>query len=188
MIWVPARNTLVEDPIWKSPPATSGSGHERPALSDDQFSSFSDLSPYKNLGRSIFDSLTLAPMVIPAPATSAHVSIPLPLPRPQHLPKGANGLLSDAQIAGIKNRLKLSSAQAKYWPEVEAALRDVVQRHLQSRGTDHNGAWVVDVNSPDVKRLVHASAPLIRELREDQKSELRQLVRMIGLSTVASHI
>ena len=126
-------------------------------------------------------------MVIPAPAASAHVSIPLPLPRPQHLPKGANGLLNDAQIAGIKSRLKLSSAQAEYWPEVEAALRDVVQRHLQKRGTDH-GAGVVDINSPDVQRLVQASVPLLRELREDQKRELRQLVRMIGLGTVASHI
>jgi hypothetical protein len=46
----------------------------------------------------------------------------------------------------------------------------------------------VDINSPDVQRLVQASAPLLRELREDQKRELRQLVRMIGLSTVASHI
>jgi hypothetical protein len=96
--------------------------------------------------------------------------------------------LNDAQIASIKNRLKLSPKQAEYWPEVEAALRDVVQRQLQKRSTDQNSAWIMDVNSTDVQRLVQASAPLIRELREDQKRELRNLVRMIGLSTVASYI
>jgi hypothetical protein len=96
--------------------------------------------------------------------------------------------LNDAQIAGIKNRLKLSPKQAEYWPEVEAALRDVVQRQLQKRSTDQNSAWIMDVNSTDVQRLVQASAPLIRELREDQKRELRNLVRMIGLSTVTSYI
>jgi hypothetical protein len=33
-----------------------------------------------------------------------------------------------------------------------------------------------------------SSTPLIREIREDQKREVRELVRMIGLGTVASHI
>ena len=178
-----------ENTIQNSHRATSGSAQEIfPVLSDDQFSSFGELSLYKNLGRSIFDSLALAPMVVPAPADPAHVSNPLPQSRSRHVPKISNGLLNDAQIAGIKNRLNLSPQQAEYWPDVEAALRAVVQRHLQRRGTDQNGAWVMDVNSPDVQRLVHASAPLIRELREDQKRELRQLIRMIGLGTVASHI
>jgi hypothetical protein len=180
---------LAEDTIRESHRATSGSAQEVfPILSDDQFSSFNDLSSYTNLGRSIFDSLTLAPMVVPARVNPAHVSIPLPPRRPQHLPRVSNGLLNDAQIASIKNRLKLSPKQAEYWPEVEAALRDVVQLQLQKRSTDQNSAWIMDVNSTDVQRLVQASAPLIRELREDQKRELRNLVRMIGLSTVASYI
>jgi hypothetical protein len=54
---------------------------------------------------------------------------------------------------------------------VEAALRDVAQRHEQ--GTQRNSAWVIDVNSPEVQRLVQVSVLLIRELREDQKRELR---------------
>jgi len=99
-----------------------------------------------------------------------------------------NGLLNDAQITGIKSRLRLSSKQAEYWPKVEEALRDVARRHLQDHVTHQNGARIMEVNSPEVKRLVEASAPLIRELREDQKRELRELVRMIGLGTVASHI
>ena len=38
-----------------------------------------------------------------------------------------NGLLNDAQITGIKSRLRLSSKQAEYWPKVEEALRDVAR-------------------------------------------------------------
>ena len=67
-----------ENTIQNSHRATSGSAQETfPVLSDDQFSSFGELSLYKNLGRSIFDSLAHAPMVVPAPADPAHVSNPL---------------------------------------------------------------------------------------------------------------
>ena len=69
---------------------------------------------------------------------------------------------------------------------MEAALRDVAQRHEQD--TQRNSAWVIDVNSPEVQRLIQVSVLLIRELREDQRRELRQLVRMIGLGSVALHI
>jgi hypothetical protein len=118
----------------------------------------------------------------------AQVGTPLPPRRRQQLSSVADGLLNDAQIAGTKSRLKLSPRQAEYWPEVEEALRDVARHHLQGRGTLHNSAPVMDAKSPEVRRLVQVSVPLIRELREDQKRELRQLVRMIGLGTVASHI
>src|SRR5271157_2356320 len=37
-------------------------------------------------------------------------------------------LLSDVQIAGIKDRLKLSSSQEYYWPAVENALRAVARK------------------------------------------------------------
>ena len=37
-------------------------------------------------------------------------------------------LLSDAQIAGIKERLKLSSSQESYWPAVETALRAIARK------------------------------------------------------------
>jgi hypothetical protein len=44
------------------------------------------------------------------------------------------------------------------------------------------------VTSGLVQRLIGAAVPLIRQLREDQKREVRQLVRMIGLEKVASQI
>ncbi|MGH6776980.1 MAG: hypothetical protein ACRECL_03065, partial [Bradyrhizobium sp.] len=40
----------------------------------------------------------------------------------------SNALLSDAQIARIKERLKLSSSQEYYWPPVAAALRAIARK------------------------------------------------------------
>jgi hypothetical protein len=72
---------------------------------------------------------------------------------------------------------------------VEKTLRYVAQRHLQGRGTHaHNPPGTIETYSPEVQRLIAVSAPLIRQLREDQKREVREPVRMIGLGTVASHI
>ena len=183
------------DRAGKPEPATSGSAHQvLPLMPEDHFPSFRrDFSWDNNLGNSVsitlavsyFDSLAVAPGWASASTDYAHAGMPR---KPQRLSSMANGLLNDAQITGIKSRLRLSPKQAEHWPAVEEALRDVVRRHLQVRGTPQNRVPIVDVKSPDVQRLVQVSVPLIRELREDQKRELRQLVRMIGLGTVASHI
>jgi hypothetical protein len=100
----------------------------------------------------------------------------------------ANGLLNDAQIAGIASRLRLTPPQAEHWPAVAAALRNVGRRYFQSRGRDHKVARKVDVNSPEVQQLIQAAVPLIQQLSNDQKREVRQLVRIIGLETVATQI
>jgi hypothetical protein len=46
----------------------------------------------------------------------------------------------------------------------------------------------IDVNSPEVQKLIWAAMPLLMRLREDQKSEVRKLARIIGLEQVASQI
>jgi hypothetical protein len=99
-----------------------------------------------------------------------------------------NGLLNDAQIAGIASRLRLTPQQAEHWPAVAAALRDVSDRYFQRRRTHQKAVPKIDVNSREVQRLIETAAPLIQQLREDQKREVRELVRIIGLSTVASRI
>ena len=127
--------------------------------------------------------------VMASPAAAVVVSVPLPPNRPRQAATASTGLLNDAQLTGIKNRLRLTAEQAEQWPAVEEALRDVAHRHLQGRGTHkHNAPGTIETNSPEVQRLIAVSAPLIRQLREDQKREVRELVRMIGLGTVASHI
>lgn len=97
-----------------------------------------------------------------------------------------NGLLNEAQISGIESRLRLTAEQAEYWPAVAAALRDVGRRYFQRR--HYQKAEKVDVNSPEVQRLIETATPLISNLSADQKREVRQLVRIIGLETVASRI
>jgi hypothetical protein len=98
-----------------------------------------------------------------------------------------NGILNEAQISGIEIRLRLTSEQSAYWPAVAAALRDVGRRYFQRRPTGQR-ADKVDVSSPEVQRLIETAVPLISLLSEDQKREVRQLVRIIGLETVASRI
>ena len=60
----------------------------------------------------------------------------------------------------------------------------------QLRGTRHAvaGKVNIDTNAPEVQKLIWAAMPLLMRLREDQKSEVRKLARVIGLEQVASQI
>ena len=98
-------------------------------------------------------------------------------------------LLSDGQIAGIKERLKLSSSQESYWPAVENALRAVARKIHATRQTDPNATGTpIDPDAEEVQQLKSAAMPLLFQLREDQKREVRALCRLIGLEKVASMI
>ena len=99
-------------------------------------------------------------------------------------------LLSDAQIAGIKERLKLSPSQEYYWPGVENALRAVARKIHASRQADPANAAAVpiDPEAAEVQQLKSAAMPLLFQLREDQKREVRSLARLIGLEKVAAAI
>jgi hypothetical protein len=98
-------------------------------------------------------------------------------------------LLSDAQIASLKERLKLSSSQQSYWPAVESALRAVARKIHATRQADPNGAGaMIDPEAAEVQQLKAAAMPLLFQLREDQKREVRMLARLIGLEKVAAAI
>jgi hypothetical protein len=104
-------------------------------------------------------------------------------------PQKSYALLSDAQIAGIKERLKLSSSQEPYWPAVESALRAVARKIHETRKADpHATGAPIDPESAEVQQLKSAAMPLLFQLREDQKREVRTLARLIGLEQVASQI
>jgi hypothetical protein len=108
---------------------------------------------------------------------------------PPPAPPAITGLLDDGQISGLKGRLRLTADQVEYWPAVESALRDVVRTHLRGSGKHALGGKInIDVNSPEVQKLIWAAVPLLMRLREDQKSEVRKLARVIGLEQVASQI
>jgi hypothetical protein len=98
-------------------------------------------------------------------------------------------LLSDVQIAGIKERLKLTSSQESYWPAVETALRAVARKIHATRQADPSAAnALIDPEAEEVQQLKSAAMPLLFQLREDQKREVRTLARIIGLEKVASMI
>ena len=98
-------------------------------------------------------------------------------------------LLSDVQIAGIKERLRLSASQESYWPAVETALRAVARKIHTTRKADPNATGApIDPDAEEVQQLKSAAMPLLFQLREDQKREVRTLARLIGLEKVASMI
>jgi hypothetical protein len=122
-----------------------------------------------------------------APANTTPAKPPKVVNKPQ--PQKSYALLSDVQIAGIKERLKLSASQESYWPPVETALRAVARKIHAGRQANPNATGVpIDPEAAEVQQLKSAAMPLLFQLREDQKSEVRSLARIIGLEKVASMI
>jgi hypothetical protein len=124
----------------------------------------------------------LMPLAPLAPAKPKAASKPAP--------QKSYALLSDVQIAGIKERLRLSAAQESYWPAVETALRAVARKLQTTRQTDPSTSNMppIDPDSEEVQQLKSAAMPLLFQLREDQKDEVRKLARIIGLEKVAAQI
>jgi hypothetical protein len=172
----------------------------------DPASSQSDITPPDATKPDVTRSLRMAYAAQQSPAadiappqiTSPQAVTPAAMPQAPLAPKVAAKpapqksytLLSDAQIAGIKERLKLSPDQEYYWPAVESALRAVARKIHSSRQADPHttGAPPIDPDSAEVQQLKSAAMPLLFQLREDQKNEVRTLARLIGLERVAAQI
>jgi hypothetical protein len=139
--------------------------------------------------RQAYASTAPAEIVMPKvtePSAALAPAKPKVVARPQ--PQKNYALLSDVQIAGIKERLKLSSSQESYWPPVETALRAVARKIHAKRQADPAAGVPIDPESEEVQQLKSAAMPLLFQLREDQKSEVRSLARIIGLERVAAMI
>jgi hypothetical protein len=131
----------------------------------------------------------VSPVAPMAPTASSPVAPPKPKAVAKPQPQKNYALLSDVQIAGIKDRLKLSSSQESYWPPVENALRAVARKIHAGRQANPTAQGIpIDPDSAEVQQLKSAAMPLLFQLREDQKSEVRSLARIIGLEKVASMI
>jgi hypothetical protein len=138
---------------------------------------------------------TTASIEPPRPATAAapvdvpEAARPKLVTKPSPPPQKPYALLSDAQIATIKERLRLSPDQESYWPAVETALRAVARKiHATRQAAPHATGAPIDPDSAEVQQLKSAAMPLLFQLREDQKREVRTLARLIGLEKVASLI
>lgn len=127
-----------------------------------------------------------APAAVESRTVEAPVK-PKVVAKPQ--PQKTYSLLSDVQISGIRDRLKLSSSQEYYWPSVETALRNVVRKISANKLSNPNAPGVpIDPDCDEVQQLKSAAMPLLFQLRDDQKEEVRKLARIIGLEKVAQQI
>lgn len=132
-------------------------------------------------------SVNEAPAAAEAPAVIQAPPKPKAVAKPQS--QKTYSLLSDVQIAGIRDRLKLSSSQEYYWPSVESALRNVARKISANKLSNPHGPNVqIDPNCDEVQQLKSAAMPLLFQLRDDQKEEVRKLARIIGLEKVAQQI
>ena len=73
---------------------------------------------------------------------------------------------------------------------METALRAVARKiHASRRGDQRpSGVPPIDPDAAEVQQLKSAAMPLLFQLREDQKQEVRSLARLIGLEKVAAQI
>ena len=148
------------------------------ALAEDPLrQAFAADSPLAGRGNTV-----LAPIVIPS-QQPARPKLAAPSAQKNY------SLLSDAQIAAIKGRLNLTAVQQQSWPAVEDALRAVARKiHATRQANPAAGSPPIDPGSAEVQQLKSAAMPLLFQLREDQKREVRSLARLIGLNAVASAI
>ncbi len=195
---VPAARLEMASQLVRIPASNKESKKDRLAVAALALAAFEPPQQTASLSEPLRQAYASAgPDDIEAPKIAAPVAMaPAPLAPPK--PKVANkpppqksyALLSDMQIASIKQRLRLSSDQEYYWPAVERALRAVARKIHATRKADPNAAGTppIDPDAAEVQQLKSAAMPLLFQLREDQKEEVRTLARMIGLEKVAAQI
>ena len=104
--------------------------------------------------------------------------------------------LADARIAAVHAGLKLNADQEKFWPPVEAAVREFAKQRIDRANARMNAP--ADKPRPDpvtrlreradnmaasaaaLKKIADAADPLYKSLDESQKRRLSVLTRMEG--------
>jgi hypothetical protein len=192
---VPAARLEMASPVVKIPASNKESKKDRLAVAALALAAFEPPQQTASLSEPLRQAYASAgPGDIEAPKIEAPAAMAPAPPKPKAAnkppPQKSYALLSDMQIASIKQRLRLSSDQEYYWPAVERALRAVARKIHATRKADPNaaGAPPIDPDAAEVQQLKSAAMPLLFQLREDQKEEVRTLARMIGLEKVAAQI
>ena len=106
--------------------------------------------------------------------------------------------LLDARVAGLKTALKLTPAQEKNWPAVEAAIRDHAKERAarfaewaEKRKEHHEGqhglverlqqrAKALEADAARLTKFSEAIKPLYESLDDGQKHRLGALLRAAG--------
>ena len=191
---VPAARLEMASPVVKTSASNKESKKDRLAVAALALAAFEPPQQTASLSEPLRQAYASAvPGDIEAPKIAAPAATPPVPPKPKTVnkppPQKSYALLSDMQIASIKQRLRLSSDQEYYWPAVEKALRAVARKIHATRKADPNTTGApIDPEAAEVQQLKSAAMPLLFQLREDQKEEVRTLARMIGLEKVAAQI
>jgi len=82
-------------------------------------------------------------------------------------------VIRTAHIVRLKAVLRLTAAQARYWPPVERVLRALARARVQ-------------LDTTSQQRLMFAALPLIRCLSDEQKQNALAVARSMGFTIVAS--
>ena len=158
----------------------------KPAPTDSALLAFARMEPEPQ-------PAAIEPVAQPAlQLASIDVAPPPPAPKPKaiaKIEKIGRALLSDYQIAGIRQRLLLTSAQERYWPAVEKALRGLSERVVEFRkATKKSSDGKFDAEAAQVEQLKAAAIPLMTQLRDDQKSTVLMIANMAGLGSVMTEM
>src|SRR6266511_3667965 len=91
----------------------------------------------------------------------------------QSLGGGSGVVITSSHIGQLRSMLRLTPAQERYWPPVEAALRTLVRQSAQDEGDGfvqrvRARASKVASNAAGIRRVLAAARPLIRVLDEEQ--------------------
>ncbi len=100
---------------------------------------------------------------------------------------------ADARIAALKAGLELTPEQAKNWPAVESAMRDMAKQRADRVAARQNAqkpadpiarlgqrAEAMEQRGAALKKLASAAAPLYQSLNDAQKHRFMVLARLAG--------
>lgn len=139
------------------------------------------------------ERVALTEPAAPKPAAAPAPKAPAPLlrsaapaARPEAKPEKDAGAAMLSQVAKMKRTLRLTPDQEPQWAPVEAMLRDIARQQAQRKAAGTRTVGGFALTEDEMSRLSWTAAPLIFNLREDQKQEARQLARAMGLEQVAS--
>jgi hypothetical protein len=126
-----------------------------------------------------------APALAMAPATEsiAHQPGSLAISAATRKPAPDDGeVLGPAGIERMKLALALTAEQEEFWPAIEAELRTIGKLMKANQKANHGK---VSVDNETMQRLYWAAAPLLTRLSYEQKTKVKQMARLMGLTEVA---
>jgi zinc resistance-associated protein len=101
----------------------------------------------------------------------------------------------DSNIARFKSVLRLTPSQERYWPPVEAEIREIARYHQHQASAGRSlvqrvgdRATAIVLTAAALRRLTSVARPLVSTLNRDQKRDAMVLARAMGLGHVMASL